>query len=541
MNKKRLFLLVLVTGLLLTCKNHYVTELLKAPSELIAINVKAYSGSTLLEGGVAFEPGYSPVLRDYAVYIPDETTHFVIEPKFDGKGTVLCLNYDRDEGTSPGDLRFRILPEENELELILTVQRENLGPGEYRLIVMRAENVPVPKGIVLSVNPSIGSFFLDRGVVPELSVTADEPAGGGILSYQWYRNYDNNNRSGTRIEGATGASYRLSEAETSREETVYYYAVITNNINGKTGSMESMTRSITFINKENALNIKSRDVVPIKGGTVIEGVPFTSWDSATGEDYWYPWETPGFEIGKYPVTWELWKTVFDFAEAGSYRFSSIGNQGAEETSVNATRINPRPVGNKLHPVTMVSWNDCIVWCNAYSEMEGLDPVYRDIRGNILKDAREPVDSLVDGSKIAGKNGYRLPNVGEWEYVLRGADPDDPIWNSVLNQNANWFGRQTTGEVGSMVVSDRAGTYDMGGLINQWGWDQSSDGLNNSSIVSFRVLFVLSFNSFSSSSLSTSGFMRPGNPSLNTIYFPNDATPQYTGFRVIRDLEPGVTP
>jgi hypothetical protein len=542
MNQKRLFLLVLTAGLLLTCKNHYVIELLKAPSELLALNVTAYSGTTRLEGGVSFEPGFSSVLRDYAVYIPDEATYFVIEPDFNGKGTVLCLNYDRDNNTGPEDLGFSIEPEENILELILTVQRENLAPSEYRLNIMRAGGVPVPKGIVVSVNPSIGSFFLERGVVPELSVSANAPEDGGVFSYQWYRNYDNNNRSGTRIEGATETSYLLSGTEITNAETVYYYVVITNTVDGKTGSMESMTRPITFIDKEDALDIKSRDMVRIEEN-IVEEIPLPDWYAGTqrlgigsSQAYAYalPWKTSGFYMGKYPVTWELWKLVFDFAEAGGYHFASKGNQGAEENAITSTRDNPRPVGNKLHPVTMLNWNDCVVWCNAYSEMEGLEPVYRDARGNILRDARDSLNNLVDGSKMAGKNGYRLPNFAEWEYADRGADLRDGIWYGSSNADGSYIGgsNQTTVEVGSLYPNG-AGLYDMVGLVSEWGWDLVFANIYGKD-TSYRMYFGSAF--------SQHCYYFCANPNQSTEGYGEYYTwPEYMGLRPIRDLEPEVTP
>jgi formylglycine-generating enzyme required for sulfatase activity len=361
-------------------------------------------------------------------------------------------------------------------------------------------------------------------VVPELSVSANEPEGGGVLSYQWFRNYDNNNRTGTRIEGATGTSYRLSEAEVSRAETVYYYVVITNTVGGKMGSMESMTRPVTFINKEDTLHIKSRDIVSVPGGTVSGTVYGTQWYYLMDSLYSFPWETDGFEMGKYPVTWELWKLVFDFAEAGGYHFASIGNQGAEQNSFTSTVLNPRPVGNELHPVTMVSWNDCVVWCNAYSEMEGLEPVYRDIRGNILRDARESPASLVDSYRMTGKNGYRLPNGAEWGYAALGADPTHEREGA-----ASYNGRSTTWEVGSMMEHNDIGLYDMEGLVVEWGWDKSGD-----SRLSFGSLFLSQVRIGSV----TWRMSEPYNNFYRDAYAEYNA---YFGLRPIRYLDQGATP
>lgn len=87
-----------------------------------------------------------------------------------------------------------------------------------------------------------------------------------------------------------------------------------------------------------------------------------------------------------------------------------------------------------HPVVGVSWLDCVKWCNARSEMEGLVPCYT-IGGSVL---RGKSNSAPDCNNNA--SGYRLPTVQERNYAARGGliGKRFPWGETISHENANYF-------------------------------------------------------------------------------------------------------
>ena len=171
-----------------------------------------------------------------------------------------------------------------------------------------------------------------------------------------------------------------------------------------------------------------------------------------------------YAIGKYEVTYRLWKEVYDWATTGEgkdkgYSFAH-GEQGHPGLPDRLSKLRGRAGGmmwdcgvqepNGSHPVTKVSWYDCIVWCNAYSEMTGAVPAYykKDIAsesGNItaenrknysrwvVRDASDTAacDTLLTLSaqalSVSGKpNGFRLPTYLEWQLAAKLTDKESFI-------------------------------------------------------------------------------------------------------------------
>ena len=109
------------------------------------------------------------------------------------------------------------------------------------------------------------------------------------------------------------------------------------------------------------------------------------------------------------------------------------------------------------PVTQVSWNDAVVFCNWLSEQEKLEPCYR-------RDG----DSWTLLPKAIG---YRLPTEAEWEYACR-AGTTTQYWFGDSWQEHDKYGWSKNNSdyrphaVGSLP-SNPFGLYDMHG--NVWDW------------------------------------------------------------------------
>ena len=187
------------------------------------------------------------------------------------------------------------------------------------------------------------------------------------------------------------------------------------------------SQTVTFSNNKNA-NFTMIDISFIDGRT--------SDSIILGEDLLevpYTTNVKPFRLAMYETSYNTWYEVLKWAKNNGYTIANKGVEGVFGEVGNENNMSEPGEDPKLveMPVCRLTWRDVMVWCNALSEMKGLEPVYctdkdfktplRDSTGVAFGDlenyAIKPGE--VDNPYVnTNADGFRLPYVKEWEYAAR---------------------------------------------------------------------------------------------------------------------------
>ncbi len=114
-----------------------------------------------------------------------------------------------------------------------------------------------------------------------------------------------------------------------------------------------------------------------------------------------------FAYGRTEITYAQWAPVLEWAEANGYIFDNSGDMGSMYEYNFSHRTDD--------PVTMIEWDDAAIWCNAYSEMHGLKPLYySDVeRKNVLRKSYKYRPFRVPPEQYIHLNREKIPGMDKY--------------------------------------------------------------------------------------------------------------------------------
>lgn len=301
---------------------------------------------------------------------------------------------------------------------------------------------------------------------------------------------DSNPPAGTATATDTGVVNTFTQTATVTETgTTTETSTVTDTATNTPTYTMTNTFTNTATNTPNATQTVQAQMTFVAGlsHTSLTSVPNGTFTQQNTSGQSFQHTISSFKIGQYEVTYELWYYVRQWAINNGYTFANAGREGKSGT------IGAVPAGKQ--PVTTINWRDMIVWCNAYSQMMQLTPVYYSDAGftNPIKDSTDGAygNSLnstpgsFDNPYVNwNANGYRLLTEGEWQYAASYIDGTNwtpynyaagdsaPYDTSTTLGNYCWYSANsgsTTHNVGEKVPTALS-LYDMSGNVWEMCWD-----------------------------------------------------------------------
>ena len=197
-----------------------------------------------------------------------------------------------------------------------------------------------------------------------------------------------------------------------------------------------------------------------------------------------------FRLAMYETSYNTWYEVLTWAEDNGYTIVNKGVEGVfgeveHENNMSEPGAEPKLVEM---PVCRLTWRDVMVWCNALSEMKGLEPVYctdkdfktplRDSTGVAFNDLKHYAikEGEVDNPYVnKNANGFRLPYVKEWEYAAR------KRLDATAISGRNVSGDETGSAIETTATEQMNGlSFPLSSKQNEYCWQRQNSALNGPS-------------------------------------------------------------